>query len=114
MTYLPPNATIANAKLTQYLLVPLPKDDKSKYLAQGGYFLDNWQQLENDIREQILSQQATLIETTKFGQKYQIRGNLIGPNGVVLPVITVWMTTPKETKFVTLVPDQERRSRKES
>jgi len=54
------------------------------------------------------------IETTRFGQKYQIRGKLIGPNGVVLPVITVWITTPKETKFVTLVPEQESRSRKQS
>lgn len=114
MTYLPSNAIVAKAKLTQYLLVRLPKDDKSQYLAKGGYSLDNWQQLENDIREQILSQEATPTETTRFGQKYQIRGNLIGPNGVVLPVITVWMTTPQETKFVTLVPDQARRSRKES
>lgn len=109
MTYLSANAIIAKAKLTQYLLVPLPKDDKSKYLAKGGYSLDNWQQLETDIREQILSQEATPIETTRFGQKYEIRGNLIGPNGVALPVLTVWMRTPRETKFVTLVPDKERR-----
>ena len=109
MTYLSPNAIIARAKLTQYLLVPLAQDDKSKYLAKGGYSLDNWQQLEKDIREQILSRKATLIETTKFGQKYEIRGNLIGPNGVSLPVLTVWMRTPRETKFVTLVPDKKRR-----
>jgi len=108
MTYFSPNVIIAKAKLTQYLLVPLPKDDKSKYLAKGGYFLDNWQQLETDIREQILSQEATLIETTRFGQKYEIRGNLIGPNGVTLPVLTVWMRTPREIKFVTLVPDKKR------
>lgn len=44
--FLPADAVIAEAKLTQYLLVPLPKDDKSKFLQKAGYTLDNWQQLE--------------------------------------------------------------------
>jgi len=46
MPYLNPNATIPPAKLTQYLLVLQPKDDKSGFLAQAGYNLDNWQVLE--------------------------------------------------------------------
>ncbi len=46
MVFLPQDSIIAESKLTQYLLVPLPKDDKSKFLAQAGYTLDNWQQLE--------------------------------------------------------------------
>lgn len=107
MTYLPPDAIIAEAKLTQYLLVPLTKDDKSKYLAQAGYYQENWQELEKDIREQILPLEATPTANTRFGQKYEIRGNLTGVNGVVLSIITVWMVTSQETKFVTLVPDKD-------
>lgn len=106
MTYLPIDAIIPKPKLTQYLLVPLEKNDKSQYLAKGGYYLQNWQQLENALREQILSQEATLIENTRFGQKYAIRGKLVGINGTVLPILTIWMKTPNSTKFVTLVPDQ--------
>lgn len=54
MTYLPEDALISETKLTKYLLVLLPKDDKSQFLAQAGYTIENWQQLEQDLREQIL------------------------------------------------------------
>lgn len=111
MTYLSPNAVIAETKLTRYLLILLPKDDKSQYLAQAGYHQGNWRQLEKDIREQILPLEAIPTEKTPFGQKYEIRGSLTGINGVVLQVITVWMVTPTETNFVTLVPNKERRRR---
>ena len=49
--YLSKNAIISPNKLTNYLLISLPKDDKFQYLALGGYTLDNWQQLEKDLRE---------------------------------------------------------------
>ena len=79
--YLNQNAIISPNKLTNYLLILLPKDDKSQYLAQGGYTLDNWQQLERDLREQILTLEAQATLKTKYGQKYQIIGTLICPNG---------------------------------
>lgn len=34
-----------------------------------------------------------------------IQGSLTGPNGTILQVKTVWIVTPSETRFVTLVPD---------
>lgn len=106
MVLLSPDAIIAFEKLTQYLLIPLPKDDKSKFLAQAGYTLDNWQQLEQDLRTQILTQSAELIETTRYGKKYAIRGCLRGINGVELNVMTIWIVVNGTTKFVTLVPDK--------
>ena len=106
---LSPDAIIAPAKITQYLLQARPEDDKSKFLAQAGYGLDNWQQLENDLRKQILPLEATLTEVTRFGDKYQIRGSLSDPNGTSLQVITVWMIeyASQQTKFITLFPDKE-------
>jgi hypothetical protein len=65
MVLLPQDVVIATEKLTQYLLVVLPKDDKSKFLAQAGYTLDHWQQLEQDLRTQILTQPAELIEENR-------------------------------------------------
>jgi hypothetical protein len=102
--YLNPNALIANQKLTEYLLIPLPKDDKSEYLAQGGYTLDNWQQLEQDLRQQILSLEAQPTVKTQYGQKYQIIGSLVCPNGKVLTIKTIWIVTEQTTQFVTLFP----------
>jgi len=102
--YLNPNALIANSKLTEYLLIPLPKDDKSEYLAQGGYTLDNWQQLERDLRQQILSLEAQPTVKTQYGQKYQIIGFLVCPNGKVLTIKTIWIVTEQTTQFVTLFP----------
>jgi len=104
--FLPQNAIIAEEKLTKYLLVLLPKDDKSKFLAQAGYKLDNWQQLEQDLRTEVLKQPAELIETSRYGKKYFIRARLLGTNGIELSILTIWMVTNSTTRFVTLVPDK--------
>ena len=102
--YLNRNAVIASKKLTEYLLIHLPKDDKSEYLAKGGYTLDNWQQLEQDLREQILSLEAQPTLKTQYGQKYQIVTSLNCPNGKVLKIKTIWIVTDQITQFVTLFP----------
>ncbi len=104
------NAQISHEKLAQYLLTPRRRNDKSQWLAHAGYSLDHWQVLENDLRDQILSCDATLIENTEYGKMYEIRGNLIGPNGKHLPVCTIWLTETStgNTKFITLYPDKRR------
>jgi hypothetical protein len=104
MLYLDKNSLIPKAKLTKYLLIRLPKDDKSLFLAKAGYTLENWQQLAEDIKTQILPLEARPSFSNEFGQKYEIDGEIIGINGVVLAVTTIWIKTPTETRFVTLVP----------
>lgn len=104
MVTLDPNAVIAEAKLTKYLLTLLPKDDKSQYLASAGYTLENWQQLEQDLRQQILTLEAIPSGMTQYGQKYSITGNLMGPNGKTLQVKTIWIVSERITRFVTLFP----------
>jgi hypothetical protein len=106
MGFLPQDATIPEEKLTKYLLVLLSKDDKSKFLAQAGYTLENWQQLEQDLRAKVLTQLAELIETNRYGKKYLIRARFRGTNGVELSTLTIWMVTDGTTRFVTLVPDK--------
>lgn len=104
MAALDPNAVIATAKLTGYLLVPLAKDDKSQFLAQAGYTIENWQQLERDLREQILCLEALPTAQTQYGQKYAITGDLNSPNGRTIRVKTIWIDTGEMTQFVTLFP----------
>ena len=107
------DAVIAEAKLTRYLLVWRDADDKSKFLEQAGYTLENWRQLEADLKSQILPLDAAPSDDpNQFGDVYEIRGALRGVNGIDLAIITIWMIEydTKLTKFITLYPDKETRS----
>ena len=104
---LPSNTLIATDKFARYLLVPQARGDKSAFLAGAGYTLENVDQLLHDLRAQILPLEAVPLESGKFGQYYEIRGTLSGPNGVVR---TIWITEHLSgiTKFVTLIPVKRR------
>lgn len=108
---LPVDSIIASAKLTQYLLVKKAINDKSQWLATAGYAQNNWQRLEEDIREQILPLEGHFQEITPYGEMVQITGVLTGPNGHSLKVQTIWMIgkSTKLTKFITMYPDKERK-----
>ncbi len=41
MAQLSLNSVIPSEKLTNYLLIRLPQDDKSQFLDRGGYDLEN-------------------------------------------------------------------------
>lgn len=105
---LPANTTIDEDKLTRYLLLPQARGDKSAFLAKAGYTLENADHLLRDLRTQILPLDAMALESNKFGKLYEIRGTLVGPNGVTLAVRTIWMTEHLSgaTRFVTLIPDK--------
>lgn len=45
---LPADLEITPEKLTNYLLVKLPRNDKSKFLAMAGYGMSNWEVLHSD------------------------------------------------------------------
>ena len=107
---LPADSLIAKDKLTRYLLVSQAHGDKSAFLAQAGYTLRNADSLLQDLRLQILSLDAQLLKSNQFGQYYEIRGTLTGPNGEALAVRTIWITEHLSgiTKFVTLIPSRQR------
>ena len=107
---LPANTVIAQEKLTGYLLRKLPENDKSGFLELAGYTLDNSQRLEVDLRSQLLTQEADFVETTEYGDKYCIDGELTGPNGRKLRIATIWMTESATamTKFITLYPAKQK------
>jgi hypothetical protein len=106
---LPANATIAPEKLSKYLLVRQSRGDKSAFLARAGYTAANPEQLLHDLRRQVLSQEAVPLHRTKFGQFYEIRAPLTGPNRTTLQIRSIWMKEHLSgvTKFITLVPDRK-------
>ena len=108
---LPANSVIAPEKATRYLLVPQARGDKSEFLALAGYTLQNAGQLLRDLRMQILPLEAVPAQSNSFGQYYEIRGWLAGPNGRRLCLRTIWITEHLSglTRFVTLIPEKRAR-----
>lgn len=106
---LPATATIAKEKITDYLLRWQPDNDKSKFLELAGYRSDDWQRLMADIRNQIMSTDAEFVRKTPYGDIFRSRNMLVGPNGVTLRVVTIWLKeyVSGETKFITLFPSKE-------
>jgi Domain of unknown function (DUF6883) len=100
----------AAEKVTLYLLVPQARGDKSAFLARAGYTLQNPEDLSRDLRTQLLPLEASPAKSNLFGQYYETRGKLTGPNGITLAVRAIWMTEHLSgvTKFVTLLPDRRR------
>ena len=92
---------IDERKLTKYLLISLPRDDKSKFLAQANYTLKNWRILKDDLVNLAKLGTAEYLTSTPYGDKYKIRGEFQG-----LKVITIWMVANDRAKFITLVPDK--------
>ena len=77
---LEPPYVIAESKLTNYLLVYLPKDDKSRYLSLAGYGTDNWSVLEKDLLKMVETEDAVFESSSVFGDSFSITGSLVGPN----------------------------------
>jgi len=55
---IPPDAIIQDQKLTKYLLVFKQRNDKSQYLDQAGFRLENWEQLKIAIQTIIQENEA--------------------------------------------------------
>ena len=64
---LPVDTTITEDKLLRYLLLPKVRGDKSAFLSQAGYRLENANQLLQDLRTQLLPLDAVQLESNKFG-----------------------------------------------
>lgn len=103
------DSVISDRKLKEYLLSSRVEDDKSGFLEIAGYTASHWQELGNDLRELAEENDADLTRSTVYGDMYEVKGSLVGPNGKTLQVITVWIPLKAngETRFVTLVPDKE-------
>lgn len=102
---IPDDAIIPREKLTNYLLVPQRKNDKSGFLAQAGFTQENPDLLEQAIRELIAENEAVIDGQNEYGAFYRVVGDLHGPEGI-LASVTVWiqLTNDNRYRFVTLKP----------
>jgi hypothetical protein len=106
---LPGNATIDRPKLLDYLLIPRPADDKSKYLATAGFTRSNPDRLEEAIRELAASAESHEDGVNEYGIFWRTEGSLTGPT-VELPVVLIWLERFVDGSicFVTLKPPRRR------
>jgi hypothetical protein len=98
------NIIIDTAKITNYLLVPKDKNDKSKFLNELGYTLDNWEILVEDIKNIVLENEAIFQKESPFGgDLYEVKGQLRN-----FVVITIWLVLDNQNtfRFVTLFPNK--------
>jgi len=96
------HVVINPAKLTHYLLIHRGKNDKSGFLNQLGYTLENWQELESDIRSLVFDNEAVFQGPAKTGgDLYKVQGLLRGWG-----VVTIWLLEDEDAafRFVTLFP----------
>lgn len=108
---IPSDATIDDTKLTNYLLVQRPWDDKSGYLRRAGFELKNSPDLRDAIRRLADAVDAVEDSRNEYGTFYRVEGTLAGPAANV-QVVCIWMKQAIDGRFrfVTLKPSRRRRS----
>ena len=65
--------------------------------------------MEQDIRNLLLSGDPQFREKTEFGQKYEVRGVITGPQNRSVELVTVWIVLSGEEvpRFITAYPGDE-------
>jgi hypothetical protein len=92
--------------ITHYLLVQKARNDKSKFLKQAGFTQENPEFLKTAIELLVKTGEAIEDGSNEYGVFYQVVGELVGVNGVMLSVVTIWLQRQVDEKFqfVTLKP----------
>jgi len=101
-------ATIDSAKVRDYLFSkshPVGRF-KASFFASLGYAPARWELLRDDLNALAREEHAVTGPRTSYGQKYEVRGSLTGPNGRSAAVVTVWIILHGESspRFVTAFP----------
>lgn len=96
---------IPQDKLTRYLLVHRRRNDKSRFLAQAGFTLENPDLLETAVRQMVRDNEAIVDLENEYGVFWRVEGDLHGPHGI-LSVVTIWLRQEENGifRFITLKP----------
>ena len=104
------NASVDVAKVRDYLLSPEHPVGRFKavFFRSLGYERSDWPRLQADLRALCRSGTATEVQPSEFGEKFEVRGILVGPFGRGAETVTVWMVRNGESfpRFVTAYPGE--------
>jgi hypothetical protein len=103
---------IEESKVADYLLSrehPVGRF-KAVFFHALGYSRENWTELLRDLSQTCRSKEASLGESTEYGQKYEVKATLRGPSGREGRVVTIWIVRRGEERprFVTAYPGEKR------
>jgi hypothetical protein len=86
-------AIIDDAKVRDYLLSPDHPIGrfKARVFNAVGYQRSEWQRLRDDLAALAANAEAEPTAGDAFGHRWVVRGDLFGPTGLVLQVVTVWL-----------------------
>jgi hypothetical protein len=99
---------IDERKLREYLLSeshPIGRF-KATFFRALGYSPALWPRLEQDLRTHATTSDATPTAETEYGQKFEVHGTVVGPNGREATIVSVWIVLRGETdpRLVTVYP----------
>lgn len=102
------SAIVDSSKVRDYLLSPthVVGYTKARFFSRLGFAASRWEELRAQLLELALHADAEVAEATPFGQKYQVRGIIRGPNGRVAGILTIWIIREGEhrPRLVTAIP----------
>jgi hypothetical protein len=104
-----PNAVVEPAKLRDYLLAlehPIGRF-KARFFFGLGYTSEGWQVLRDDLLGLATSGHAEPGQHGPYGQKFTVKGTLVGPNGRSAAVVSVWLAPANgdAPRFITAYPE---------
>lgn len=79
---------------------------KAAFFVALGYSEAEWRVLVADLRRHAMENEARAAEANEYGQKYEVRGTLVGPAGKKAVLVAVWIVLRAEDfpRFVTAFP----------
>ena len=101
-------AVVDPAKVRDYLLSPSHPVGrfKAQFFVALGYAQDRWAVLAADLRRHAADGAVQDGETSPYGRKFEVRGNLVGPSGRGAAVIAIWIILhgTDSPRFITAFP----------
>ena len=102
------HAVVDPAKIRDYLLSTSHQVGrfKAQFFFALGYSQERWETLAADLRRHAADGTAVEGERSTYGQKFEIRGRLVGPSGRDAEIISVWIILrgADAPRFVTAFP----------
>lgn len=103
------HATLADAKITQYLLNPAhPRGAaKARFFAAFGFSLANWAELKRALLNHPRQNPATDRASSSQGEKFEVSCALVTPDGRNPCIVSIWLIEPPSPnlRFITAYPN---------
>jgi hypothetical protein len=103
------HATLADAKIIQYLLNSAHPDGAAKatFFRSFGFSSANWSKLKQALLDHPFQNPMTNQTSNPFGQKFEVSCSLATPDGRNPCIISVWIIEPSDPnpRFITAYPN---------